>query len=63
MMPGMDGLTLIQHLRAAQPDLTIVATSGLSTYQATALDAGARVFLPKPYDLCDLLKTIATLLG
>lgn len=63
MMPGMDGLTLIQHLRATQPDLTIVATSGLATYQAAALAAGAQVFLPKPYDLRDLLKTIAALLG
>jgi PAS domain S-box-containing protein len=62
MMSGMDGLTLIQHLMASQPDVMIVATSGLATYQSAALAAGARVFLPKPYDFRDLLKTLADLL-
>jgi CheY-like chemotaxis protein len=62
MMPGMDGLTLIQHLKNRQPDLAIVATSGLTTYEPAALAAGAKVFLPKPYDFRDLLKTIADLL-
>ncbi|MGG6238634.1 response regulator [Nodosilinea sp. AN01ver1] len=62
MMPGMDGLTLIQHLKARQPDLTLIATSGLEIYQPAALAAGAEVFLPEPYDFRDLLKTIADLL-
>ncbi|PZV00509.1 MAG: hypothetical protein DCF32_17495, partial [Leptolyngbya sp.] len=62
MMPGMDGLTLIRHLKHRQPDVRIVATSGLATYQSAALAAGASAFLPKPYDFRDLLKTIADLL-
>ncbi|MBD1876687.1 PAS domain S-box protein [Nodosilinea sp. FACHB-131] len=62
MMPGMDGLTLIQHLMASQPDLIMVATSGLATYQPAALAAGARFFLPKPYDFRDLLSTMTDLL-
>ncbi|MBE9111269.1 PAS domain S-box protein [Nodosilinea sp. LEGE 07298] len=62
MMPGMDGLTLIQHLKNCQPDLAIVATSGLTTYEPAALAAGAKAFLPKPYDFRDLLKTITDLL-
>jgi CheY-like chemotaxis protein len=62
MMPGMDGLTLIHQLRQRQPELVIVATSGLGTYEVSAVAAGARVFLPKPYDFRELLKTIAALL-
>ncbi|MBD2112336.1 response regulator [Nodosilinea sp. FACHB-141] len=62
MMPGMDGFTLIQRLKHRQPDLLIIATSGLATYQAAAIAAGAKTFLPKPYDFRDLLKTIADLL-
>ncbi|HSM82119.1 MAG TPA: PAS domain S-box protein [Nodosilinea sp.] len=63
MMPGMDGITLIQRLRVIQPHIGIIATSGLPTYEANALAAGASAFLLKPYDLSDLLKTIARLLS
>ncbi|MFQ4136371.1 PAS domain S-box protein [Nodosilinea sp. PGN35] len=59
MMPGMDGITLIQQLKAMQPSVKIIATSGLPTYQAAALAAGASAFLLKPYDLSDLLDSIA----
>jgi len=62
MMPGMDGITLIQRLKVMQPSVKIIATSGLPTYQAAALVAGASDFLLKPYDLSDLLKTIAMLM-
>ncbi|PZU93517.1 MAG: hypothetical protein DCF32_23230, partial [Leptolyngbya sp.] len=62
MMPGMDGLTLIQRLKAMQPSVKIIATSGLPTYQEEALAAGASAFLLKPYNLSDLLDAIALLL-
>lgn len=60
MMPGMDGIALIQRLKAMRPSVKIVATSGLPTYQAAAIAAGASAFLLKPYDLSDLLETIAS---
>jgi PAS domain S-box-containing protein len=62
MMPGMDGITLIPRLKALQPDLKIIATSGLPTYHEPTLAAGASAFLLKPYDLTDLLATISTLM-
>jgi two-component system, cell cycle sensor histidine kinase and response regulator CckA len=62
MMPGMDGLTLIQRLKAMRPSVKIIATSGLPTYQEEALTAGASAFLLKPYNLSDLLDAIALLL-
>lgn len=63
MMPGMDGIALIHRLMALRPALKIIATSGLPTYRAQALAAGARAFLLKPYDLGDLLETIAELMS
>jgi hypothetical protein len=54
--------TLIQRLGVLQPSLKIIATSGLPTYQKTAPSVGASAFLLKPYDLSDLLSTIADLL-
>jgi PAS domain S-box-containing protein len=62
MMPAMDGITLVQRLRQIQPSLKVIATSGLPTYQETAIAAGASAFLLKRYDLSDLLTTLATLL-
>jgi two-component system, cell cycle sensor histidine kinase and response regulator CckA len=62
MMPGMDGVTLIQRLQHRQPNLNIIATSGLPTYEDEALAVGAKAFLLKPYNLIDLLTTIAHLL-
>ena len=63
MMPGMDGITLLmQRIRVMQPSVKIIATSGLPTYQAAALVAGASDLLLKPYDLSGLLRTIAILM-
>ena len=49
-MPEMDGLTTIRALRARGLTLPIIASSGLGTDRAeAALEAGADVFLAKPY--------------
>ena len=49
-MPEMDGFTAIRTLRGQGLTLPIIASSGLGTDQAeAALDAGADIFLAKPY--------------
>ncbi|MFB6231257.1 MAG: response regulator [Salinibacter sp.] len=49
-MPGRSGLELIRTLRAQYPDLSIVAASGVADGRTDeALDAGAQVFLAKPF--------------
>jgi len=50
--------------RAEIPNLgvKIIAISGLSAHRQAALDAGARVFLTKPYLLEDLLISLYDLI-
>lgn len=63
MMPGMDGVTAKERLRAINPDVCIVASSGLRRPR----DAGERMadvdgFLPKPYSDDQLLELVRKVL-
>ncbi|NEQ23889.1 MAG: response regulator, partial [Microcoleus sp. SIO2G3] len=60
MMPSMDGLTAIRILQAMQPQVKIIATSGLPANSKLAEEAGASVktFLAKPYRINDLLNRL-----
>lgn len=64
MMPVMDGPATIQALVRMNPQVRIIAASGLATDTRSAGPAGARVmvFLPKPYTAETLLKAIGTAL-
>jgi PAS domain S-box-containing protein len=68
VMPGMDGVTLIQAARAMAPKLRIVASSGLGndlggSSRAQDLKAmGVKCFLGKPYSTERLLTTLHELL-
>jgi DNA-binding response OmpR family regulator len=66
MMPGIDGLTFIQHLRTRTryANLPIIISSAKYTAkdQGSALDAGADLFLPKPFSAGDLKEAIETVL-
>jgi DNA-binding response OmpR family regulator len=67
MMPGIDGLTFIQHLRSRPryAHLPIIISSAKYTAkdQGSALDAGADLFLPKPFSAGDLKQAINTVLN
>jgi PAS domain S-box-containing protein len=60
MMPVMDGPAAIEILLRINPDVRIVATSGLAVDARPARVARAPVkyFLPKPYDSVALLRTL-----
>ncbi|MDB6155992.1 MAG: hypothetical protein JWL90_4445, partial [Chthoniobacteraceae bacterium] len=60
MMPGMDGAATIRALLQMNPDLPIIAASGLSAagQGAIADQLGAQFFLSKPYSAESLLKTL-----
>ncbi|MFN7173883.1 MAG: response regulator, partial [Thermaurantiacus tibetensis] len=61
-MPGLDGIALARRLRARRPGLPVLLVSGYA-------DAGARealegldvAFLPKPYRLADLRRSLESL--
>lgn len=59
-MPGGDGLALVPTLRKLRLNLPIVVISAHNTLinAARAREAGAVAFLPKPFDLSELLATL-----
>lgn len=67
MMPGIDGLTFIQHLRTRPrySDLPIIISSAKYTSkdEGAALEAGADLFLPKPFSAGDLKQAIESVLN
>ena len=65
VMPDENGLDLIPRIRKIRPDLRIVVISAQSTF-ATALKAaqrGAFEYLPKPFDLNELLAVVGRALA
>lgn len=65
MMPYMDGPATIRALQKMNPQVKIIASSGLTdNSRATeAASAGVKIFLPKPYTADQLLNTLAELLN
>lgn len=64
MMPGLDGLQTLDELRRVDPQVAIIACSGLCTAQreAEVLQHGARLFIPKPYTEEQLLQALSEVL-
>ncbi|MDZ8227674.1 MULTISPECIES: response regulator [unclassified Nostoc] len=62
LMPSMDGITTIRTLRKINPNVKIIAVSGLTSQDKvnTAYDMGIKAFLYKPYTASQLLQTIST---
>lgn len=63
MMPTMDGFELIQQLKAINPNVKILAMSGISTNRPLAIAAGANTFLTKPYSLEEFVQKVTHLLA
>ncbi|MBW4609262.1 MAG: response regulator [Hassallia sp. WJT32-NPBG1] len=60
LMPSMDGITTIRTLHKINPNVKIIAISGLATSDKmnAAYDLGIKAFLSKPYTAKQLLETI-----
>lgn len=65
MMPEMDGVALVRALRDLNPDLPVLAATGLITGEKSdAVQAlGVSELLPKPYTSFELTDAIARALG
>ncbi len=58
-MPVMDGRQVLKHLRAINPDVRVVLSSGFSEHDLSARgETGDELFLQKPYMLGELLDTV-----
>jgi PAS domain S-box-containing protein len=64
MMPFMDGPATIRALQKMNPQVKIIAASGLAANDkaAEAASVGVQMFLPKPYTAEKLLKALAEVL-
>ncbi len=65
MMPFLDGPALIRALQKMNPNVKIIAASGLAQNEkaAEAASVGVKVFLPKPYTAERLLTSLAAILS
>jgi two-component system, cell cycle sensor histidine kinase and response regulator CckA len=63
MMPEMGGEGAIQILRSMNPQVKIIASSGIASNETLAKAAGVTAFLSKPYAIKELLGTLHEVLG
>ena len=65
IMPTMDGATTIRTLQKINPQIKVIATSGLVTspQAMTAVDADIQAFLVKPYTAKELIKVVNQVLN
>jgi two-component system OmpR family response regulator len=63
MLPGLDGVTLCRRLRAAGNEVPVLMLTarGQVAARIEGLDAGADDYLPKPFDLEELLARLRAL--
>jgi two-component system, cell cycle sensor histidine kinase and response regulator CckA len=62
MMPSMDGATAIRTLQKMNPQVKVVAVSGLNVSDKLTKMPGVKKFLPKPYTTKELLQTLHNIL-
>ncbi|GHO88506.1 response regulator [Dictyobacter formicarum] len=60
LLAGMDGRVICRHLKnqTATQRIPIILLSAHTDAQQTATDAGADAFLPKPFDIDELLDLV-----
>ena len=63
-MPGVDGFQVMQDLKAQQPEgyLPIIVLTAQPAHKLRALQAGAKDFISKPFDLLEVRTRIRNLL-
>ena len=59
-MPGTDGLTLLRHMQAQHPDLPIIIMTAYADLDraVAAFRGGAFEYLPKPFDVDDVIAIV-----
>lgn len=62
---GLSGEELVRAIREVRPTVPVILTSGipLEDGRLIARKCGAQHFLPKPFDIDELLRVVDTLLG
>ncbi len=68
LMPDMDGIEVLLHLKKKHPDVPMIAMTGVGTeidqfYLRLMRNLGARAAFARPIDSSRLLETIAGIVG
>ena len=60
MLPGVDGLTILQYVRKRLPDLPVIllTAKGSESDRVAGLDAGADDYVGKPFSIRELLARV-----
>lgn len=63
-LPGMDGLTVLKRWRAAGRDLPVLILTARGAWEerVEGIDAGADDYLPKPFQMAELLARLRALI-
>ncbi|MCS6806583.1 MAG: PAS domain S-box protein [Acidobacteriota bacterium] len=61
-MPKLNGLECARRLRALNPTIPVIASSGYSAHTAAKLNGEVNAFVPKPYYPKDLAATVSAIL-
>ena len=61
MMPGLDGIGVLERVKAAKPSLPVLMVTGFPTDEtaARAQDLGAFDYIAKPYEVMALCASLA----
>ncbi len=61
MMPGVDGLTLMERVRSRLPDMVVILMTGGATVESAvrALKGGAYDYVLKPFSLTEIFHTVS----
>jgi DNA-binding response OmpR family regulator len=64
IMPGMGGSRCLEELLRMNPEIRVIVASGVVAdgYRQEVLDAGARDFLQKPYEMNELVRRVRSVL-
>jgi DNA-binding NtrC family response regulator len=63
MMPGLNGIALLAHIRSVAPDIPVLLMSGFTPVEVNKIiKLGAVDFIMKPLDLAVLLSKIRRVL-
>jgi DNA-binding NtrC family response regulator len=65
MLPGASGIHLLNQIKRTDPtiEVVIITGSGNTVLERQALESGAAGFIRKPFDLNDLERRVAQIVG
>ena len=62
VMPGLNGLHVLQHVRSVTPEIPVFLMTGVLLDPQQILKAGAADFIEKPFELNELLSKVKLIL-